>query len=182
MTLAAFFEVGAGLPFPPSLGVFGEGRHIAAVRYQLSLFQKFVAVEPSGGDGSLSGRPVAAPYIVFVPNVVVVYPLSRRDNPQIERIVAMNFHRNSFSGNMMSLGQTANFPVFPHTEPATLIPYRIRSYRREGETKPSKMSNFPVLVNSRNVMRNCAEKLYEKVYMKNNFLYAEKCLTMHISI
>jgi hypothetical protein len=32
MALAAFLEVGAGLPFPPALGVFGEGRYIALVR------------------------------------------------------------------------------------------------------------------------------------------------------
>jgi hypothetical protein len=47
---------------------------------------------------------------------------------------------------MMSLKQTSFLPVFPHTEPATLIPYRIRSYKMETKSKHGKMSDFPALV------------------------------------
>jgi hypothetical protein len=63
----------------------------------------------------------------------------------------MDFHKTPHFGNMMSFKPTPDFPVFPHTKPATLILYKIISYQRGLKREPSKMYNFPALVNSRKV-------------------------------
>jgi hypothetical protein len=84
----------------------------------------------------------------------------------------MDFHSNPFLENMMSFMQTSFFPVFPHTEPATLILYRIRSYKRRMKKKPGKMSNYSGPRKQPERYVQCPKipenfpGMYEKVYKK----------------
>jgi hypothetical protein len=82
--LTPFLEVGAGLPLPPALGIFGEGRHIAVVGDKAALFQKFVTLDPGGGHSGFPGGPSRLPIVVCAIGVVIDYPFSRREDAPIQ--------------------------------------------------------------------------------------------------